>query len=228
MTRLPMLKNREYGQPCILVCNGLSLNRMDLRFLRKHTCIGLNKIFLGFKKFGFYPKYYVSVNDRVIEQSAEDIKALNCVKFISQRNAHWVPENALTHHINTQNPLHRFCTDITQGVHEGWTVTYAALQIAYYLGFKEVVIVGMDHRYTYHGQPNETHLLQGDDLNHFSSDYFAGQRWDNPDLSRSEESYQLARQIFEADGRRIIDATLNGACQVFEKRPYTQVFQNDL
>lgn len=223
-----MLQNREHGRTCVLVCNGPSLNKMDLRFLRKHTCIGLNKIFLGFKKFGFYPKYYVAVNDLVIEQSAAEINALNCVKFISQRNAHWVPESALTHHINTQNPPQRFCTDISQGVHEGWTVTYAALQIAYYLGFKQVVIVGMDHRYTYQGQPNETHVLQGDDPNHFNSGYFSGQRWDNPDLSRSEESYQLARQTFEADGRRIIDATLNGACQVFEKRPYTQVFQNDL
>jgi hypothetical protein len=201
---------------------------MDLRFLRKHTCIGLNKIFLGFKKFGFYPKYYVAVNDLVIEQSAAEIKALNCVKFISQRNAHWVPESAMTYHINTQSPPQRFCTDITQGVHEGWTVTYAALQIAYYLGFKKVVIVGMDHRYTYQGQPNETHLLQGDDPNHFSPGYFGGQRWDNPDLVHSEESYRLARNIFEADGRRIIDATLGGACTVFEKQDYTQVFQKDL
>ena len=190
--------------------------------------MGLNKIYLGFKKFGFYPNYYVAVNDLVIEQSAAEINALNCVKFISQRNAHWVPESALTYHINTQSPPHRFCTDIAAGVHEGWTVTYAALQIAYYLGFTQVVIVGMDHRYTYQGQPNETHLLKGEDPNHFAPGYFGGQRWDNPDLAHSEESYQLARKVFEADGRRIIDATLGGACPVFEKQDYTQVFQNDL
>jgi hypothetical protein len=201
---------------------------MDLRFLRKHTCIGLNKIFLGFKKFGFYPKYYVSVNDLVIEQSAEQIKALNCVNFISRRNAAFVPESALTHHINTDNPPHWFCADITQGVNEGFTVTYAALQVAYYLGFSEVVIVGMDHRFNFDGQPNETHFLQGDDPNHFAPDYFGGQRWDNPDLVNSEASYRIARQVYEVDGRRIIDATLNGACAVFEKRPYTEVFYQDL
>lgn len=228
MSRLQMLQNREQGRRCVLVANGPSLNQMDLRFLRRNTCIGMNKIYLGLKKFGFYPKYYVAVNDLVIEQSAEEIKRLNCVKFISQRNASVVPESALTYHINTTKPPKRFCTDIAQGVSEGWTVTHAALQVAYYLGFKEVVIVGMDHRYTYHGQPNETHLLQGDDPNHFAPNYFGGQRWDNPDLAHSEESYTVARQAYEADGRRIIDATLNGACTVFEKQYYLDVFKGDL
>ncbi len=226
--QLASFLNKHVGERAVLVCNGPSLNQMDLRFLRKNICIGLNKIFLGFKKFGFYPNYYVAVNDLVIEQSAAQIKDLNCIKFISQRNAKHVPESALTHHIRTHRPPQQFCTDITEGVNEGYTVTYAALQVAYYLGFKEVVIVGMDHRYTYHGQPNETHLLPGDDPNHFAPDYFGGQRWDNPDLANSESSYKLARKVFEADGRRIIDATLNGACTIFEKQPYTEVFKSDL
>jgi hypothetical protein len=226
--RLSSLHNREQGRQCILVCNGPSLNQMDLRFLRKHICIGLNKIFLGFKKFGFYPKYYVAVNDLVVQQSTTDIKALNCIKFISNRSASLIPESAFTYHINTSQPASRFCKDISQGVHEGWTVTYAALQIAYFLGFERVVIIGMDHRYTFEGKANQTSLMVGDDPNHFASNYFSGQRWDNPDLAHSEESYRLAKQVFEADGRSIIDATLNGACTVFDKQHYTQVFQNEL
>ena len=228
MNRLAMLHNREQGRRCVLVANGPSLNQMNLGFLRHHTCIGTNKIYLGFKKFGFYPKYYVAVNDLVVQQSADEIQRLNCVKFISQRNASCVPESALTYHINTTTPPQRFCKDISQGVHEGWTVTYAALQIAYFLGFQEVVIVGMDHRYAYQGQPNETHLMQGDDPNHFAPGYFGGQRWDNPDLAHSEESYQIARTSFEADGRRIIDATVNGACTVFEKQDYTRLFKGKI
>ena len=54
------------------------------------------------------------------------------------------------------------------GVQEGYTVTYAALQIIFYLGFKEVVIIGMDHRFTYEGEPNEERLLTERDTNHFS------------------------------------------------------------
>jgi hypothetical protein len=228
LSRLKSLHNREQGNRAVLIANGPSLNQMDLRFLRRSVCIGLNKIYLGFKQFGFYPKYYVAVNDKVIDQSAAEIKSLNCIKFISQRQAHLIPESAFTYHIETSNPSERFCKDISFGVHEGWTVTFAALQVAYYLGFKEVVIIGMDHRYIYHGAPNKTQMLLGDDPNHFVPTYFGGQQWDNPDLDRSEESYRLARQVFEADGRRIIDATLNGACTVFDKQAYTQIFENEL
>jgi hypothetical protein len=225
MDRLAALRDRHVGERAVLVANGPSLNRMDLSFLRRERTIGLNKIFLGIKKFGFYPRYFVAVNDKVIAQSADQIKALTAVKFISERSAGLVPQNALTYHIKTTSPPERFCRDIARGVHEGWTVTYAALQIAYHLGFQEVVIIGMDHRYHYTGAPNEPRVLVGADPNHFSTGYFGGgQTWDNPDLAHSEESYRIARTEYERVGRRIIDATLDGACPVFEQVDYRQFF----
>jgi hypothetical protein len=198
---------------------------MNLSFLKNEITIGLNKIYLGFNEFKFYPRYYVAINRKVIQQSQEEIKQLNCVKFIGNHSAKLIPEDGLTYHINTTNPSKRFCTDITQGVHEGWTVTYAALQIAYYLGFQKIIIIGMDHDFSYIGKPNEEHVLKGDDVNHFCTNYFGhGQKWDNPDLEHSEESYQIAKTVFEKDNRQIIDATLNGCCHVFEKADYKKLF----
>lgn len=227
MNRLALLHDRHAGQRCVLVANGPSLNRMEMSFLREHTLIGLNKIFLGIDHFGIYPRYLVAINPKVIEQSRAQFQRLNCVKFIGGHGAAGaVTEDALTYLINTTHPPKRFCHDITQGVHEGWTVTYAALQIAYFLGFSEVIIVGMDHRYTFDGEPNESRTLDGPDPNHFSEDYFGhGQSWDNPDLAHSEESYAIARSEYERAGRRIIDATLDGACTVFEKARYQDVLR---
>lgn len=223
--RVKSLQDRHHGDTVVLVANGPSLNRMDLRPLRQATVIGMNKIYLGFKRFGFYPRYYVAVNQKVIEQSADQIKAMNCVKFIGQRSCNLIPEDGLTYHIDTQQPPARFCHDISHGLHEGWTVTYAALQVAYFLGFQMVIVIGMDHRFEYSGAPNEACVLNGPDPNHFSPDYFGhGQTWDNPDLARSEESYRIARVEFEKDGRRIIDATLGGACTVFEKANFAELF----
>jgi len=224
--RLSFLKDRHRGERVVIVANGPSLNEMDLSFLRREISIGMNKIFLGFRKFGFYPKYYVAVNEKVIRQSSSYIRALNCLKFIGDNGgrAH-LDENGLTYFVNTTNPPLRFCKNIAHGMHEGWTVTYAALQIAYFLGFDEVVIIGMDHRYEYQGKPNETRRMDGRDPNHFSPDYFGGgQEWDNPDLARSEQSYLIARETFEQNGRRIIDATVNGSCTIFEKIEYKELF----
>lgn len=221
-----MFRNREKGNRCVLVANGPSLNNMELSVLKGEIVIGMNKIFLGLRRFRFYPRYYVAINRKVIEQSAESIRQLNCVKFVSTRGADLVPQDALTHHIETRNITARFCHDISHGVHEGWTVTYAALQIAYFLGFKTVVIIGMDHRYEYSGAPNQARVLDGPDPNHFSPDYFGhGQTWDNPDLAHSEESYRIARAEFEKDGRRIVDATVDGACTIFDKADFTTLFK---
>jgi uncharacterized Rossmann fold enzyme len=229
MNRFDLLKDRHSGERVVLVANGPSLNRMDLRFLRHEHVIGLNKIYLGFKRFRFYPRYYVAVNAKVIEQAAEEITRLNCVKFISARGRDLIPENALTYHIETQNPPERFCKDISCGVHEGWTVTYVALQLAYFMGFSEVVIIGMDHRFEYTGKPNEAKVINGDDLNHFCPGYFgAGQSWDNPDLVNSEESYRIAKEEYEKVGRRIVDATVDGACDIFEKKDYRKIFNLEL
>jgi hypothetical protein len=198
---------------------------MDLGFLRGEIVIGLNKIFLGFRKFCFYPKYYVAVNTKVISQSAEALKQLTCVSFIAKHSGSLVPESGLVYHIDTIKPYARFCHDVSRGVHEGWTVTYTAMQIAFYLGFSELILIGIDHRYQFTGRPNESQRLEGPDPNHFCPDYFGGgQDWDNPDLERSEESYQIARQEFEKDGRRIVDATVGGACPVFEKADYKKLF----
>lgn len=222
-TRLSTLRNRHSGR-VVIVANGPSLNQMDLRFLKREAVIGMNKIYLGLQKFGFYPRYYIAVNEKVIRQSVEQIRAMNCVKIIGERGAEVVKEDALTYHVKTRNVQSRFSKDITQGIHEGWTVTYAALQLAYYLSFEEVVIIGMDHRFEYSGQPNESRYLEGRDPNHFSPEYFSDQDWDNPDLEKSEESYRIARKVYEEDGRRIIDATVNGACNIFERGDYHDIF----
>ncbi|WP_040661644.1 6-hydroxymethylpterin diphosphokinase MptE-like protein [Nitrococcus mobilis] len=225
MSRITFLKNRHLGERCVVVANGPSLNSMDLSFLRREIAVGLNKIFLGFLRFGFYPRYYVAVNKKVLRQAESQIRALNCVKFISDRGSSFLPESALTYHINTTEPPRRFSRDLAQGAHEGGTVTHVALQVAYYLGFKEVVLIGLDHRFEYTGAPNEARRLDGPDRNHFTPDYFGhGQTWDNPDLAQSEESYTIARQEYERVGRRIIDATVNGACTIFEKASYRDLF----
>ena len=217
-------KDRHREQRCVLVCNGPSLNKMDLSFLKNETTIGLNKIFLGFSKFVFFPRYYVAVNKKVIEQSLEQIKRLTCVKFISDRGKGLITENPLTNIISTEKYYDDFSFDISRGVQEGYTVTYAALQVIFYLGFKEVVIIGMDHRFVYEGEPNEERVMTKSDTNHFSKEYFKGCKWDNPDLINSEKYYRIAKKIYESNGRKIIDATVDGACPVFEKANYKSLF----
>lgn len=226
--RLSWLQDRHRGERCVLVANGPSLNRMDLGFLQRETVIGLNKIYLGVERFGFYPRYHVAVNPKVLQQGAADIRRMRCVKLLGEHAlAAGLREDALTYIVPPADFSLGFSPNLAQGMLEGWTVTFAALQVAYHLGFEEVVLIGLDHRYVYQGQPNETRVMHGPDPNHFSEHYFAhGQSWDNPDLVRSEQSYRLARQAFAAAGRRVLDATVDGACTVFPKVDHQSLFRS--
>ena len=85
-------------------------------------------------------------------------------------------------------------------------MTYVAMQLAYFMGFEEVVLVGVDHSFATKGPAHEVVTSTGADPNHFDPTYFGkGFRWQLPDLETSELAYGLARQVFEADGRRIVD-----------------------
>ena len=158
-------------------------------------------------------------------------RALRIPKFVSNRlPLSELPEDPLTFHMRTTglaSGAERFSTNIVEYVREGWTVTHAALQVIYYMGFEQVYIVGMDHRFSQHspGQENTEAVITGDDMDHFHPRYFGGgQKWDLPDLRNSEISYKAARDVFEADGRSIIDCTIGGACDVFEKSDVSAIY----
>jgi hypothetical protein len=124
-------------------------------------------------------------------------------------------------------PLHSvysdpfFSKDPAAGIFEGWTVSYVAMQLMFFMGFKTVLLVGLDHRYVFEGQPNQKVRAVGSDPNHFDPNYFGpGVQWNNPDLRRSEASYRLARDVFEDDGRMIVNLTPGTALGVFKRESW--------
>jgi hypothetical protein len=216
--RLDRFRDCHKGEEIILICNGPSLNKTDFSKLRGRTIMGLNKIYLGFSKYKFYPNYYLAVNKEIISQSASAISRLRCVNFIASGNHEGkIQSGPLTHWVKADLSPMGFSKDICFGIHQGWTVTHAGLQVAYFMGFSRVIIVGMDHRYQYDGHPNELKEMTGPDVNHFCPDYFRGCLWNNPDLSQAEDAYRIARHTYEEAGRAIIDCTVDGACKVFDK-----------
>ena len=106
-------------------------------------------------------------------------------------------------------------------------MTYCALQVAFHLGFDEVILVGVDHFFERTGAPDLLVVESRDDVNHFHPDYFgSGVRWQYPNLERSEQSYRLARSVYERNHRRVRDATIGGRLTVFEKVDYETLFTN--
>jgi hypothetical protein len=100
------------------------------------------------------------------------------------------------------------------------------MQLAFHMGFEQVILVGVDHSFVTQGKPHTEVVSQGDDPNHFSPDYFGkGFRWQLPDLETSEIAYRLARKTFESSGREILDATIGGKLTIFPKVDYLSLFR---
>lgn len=223
--RLRALQDTHRGERCFIIGNGPSLKTMDLSPLRDEFTFGLNRAYLMFDRLGFATNCLVSVNRHVIEQCAEEIVSQPCLKFISWANRKVLPANAdVTYVRSVQQP--GFATDpATEGVWEGATVTFVAMQLAYLMGFERIYLIGVDHSFSTVGEPHKLVQSQGEDPNHFDPAYFGkGFLWQLPDLETSEIAYSMARKAFEADGRQILDATVGGKLQVFEKVAYESLF----
>lgn len=222
--RLDAVRGQYRGERCFIIGNGPSLNEMDLGALRGKYTFALNRGYLLFDRIGAPTSFLVAVNRYVVEQFADDILAADTETFVSWRSRRWVPKGADFTYIR-RGRLHTFSTDLArQGAWEGATVTYVALQLAYHLGFTDVILIGVDHSFSTHGPANKLVTASSDDPNHFDPAYFgAGVKWQLPDLEVSEISYKLARRAYEADGRTVRDATVGGKLTVFPKVAYDLV-----
>lgn len=235
MHYLENYKNAYRGKRCFIIGNGPSLKQTDLSRLRGEYTFGMNRIYLLFPELGFSTSFFLSVNDLVIEQCASDILALPIPRFLSWRSRGFIlpllnegaelPQNPPLIFLHTTYTGPRFATDARQRLWEGATVTYVALQLAYHLGFNQVILIGVDHSFTTQGKPNTTVTSQGDDPDHFSGNYFGkGFRWQLPDLDTSEQSYAMARRAYAAAGREVLDATIGGKLIIFPKVDYDSLF----
>jgi hypothetical protein len=219
--RLVSYADLHRGQRCFILGNGPSLAKMDLSVLADEVTFGLNRIYLLFEKMGFEPSYYCAANDLVIDQFAEDISHMSMPKFLnwSGRGAFDRTDASCLYLRQALTLTDFFGRDLSAPICSGGTVTYLAMQVAYYMGFRQVVLLGVDHSFADKGIPNrEETRTSSVDENHFHPDYFPkGSRWQLPDLLRSENAYRLAKEAFEDDGRQVLDATVGGALDIFEK-----------
>jgi hypothetical protein len=223
--RLTQFRNIHSGEDCFIIGNGPSLNKMDLSVLNDYYTFGLNKIFLIFKRVQLDLSYLVSINPLVIEQSKEEFLKLNIPVFLSYNNTKEKISKDNFYYLNTIGGNEGFSEKITEPIYESATVTYVALQIAYYMGFKRVFLIGVDHNFSQKGNPNTVQKMEGKDVNHFDPEYFAGKNWHLADLKTSEYGYSNAKLVYEFNNRKIYDATANGKLQIFEKIDFNKAIE---
>lgn len=216
--RLADYRDRHEGERCVILGNGPSLNETDLSLIEDEVTFGLNRIYLAFDERDFRTTYLVSVNLHVLEQWGTEIAKLDMPTFLNWEGRDLVPERKDIIYLRTRPGPAFGANPVWQGVWEGATVTFVAMQLAYHMGFGEVILIGVDHSFETEGEAHKTVVSGGKDPNHFHPEYFGeGAKWQLPDLETSEIAYSVAKRAFEEDGRRIVDATIGGELDIFPK-----------
>ena len=199
--------NLHMGETGIIAGNGPSLNDVPLCFLRKYPSFGTNWCFLHPT---WTPTYYVAVdpsNNR--GDYINHVNEMKSVKFIGEKiigkMGAWRVSKAIM--LSTRGNKHEIpfsYNPFMDDLWEGWSVTYVALQLAYFMGFKTILLVGVDHRYTC-----------GMD-NHFHPDYETGSVWVEHDMTKALPAYEMAEEIYRKEGRKIVNLTPGSDLHTFE------------
>lgn len=210
------LKDNFKNKPLVIVGNGPSLNNTPLDQI-KYPCIGMNKIDLIFKKSNWRPWCIIVVNGLVIRQNKNFFNSTNIPLFIPTKGKYLGIKKRKNVNYIHETRKKEFKKNVANGFGAGYTVTYSAMQLAYYLGANPVYLIGVDHSFKHDGKANDIQTYEGQDVNHFDPNYFKNQLWGIPDLDSSEKAYKLADECFKADGRSIYDATIGGKLDIFKK-----------
>ena len=259
-------KGRYAGRRCFIIGNGPSLKAADLTRIKENGdfSIASNRIYLIFDQTDWRPDVFTSADEECIAMSLAEMSAieaeLKIIPVMPSEKMFPVKGALPVHfHINDNNWIIEgtspsFSDDITQWIGNGKTITYVNMQIAAYLGFKEWILIGVDHCYSkymyvpdylrnYDWKRNRLNLQPGQSIeiqaknnalgevqNHFCTDYADGLSNGEGEaglsywIEESVRAYKSAQQYATSHGIRIVNATRGGKLNVFKRVSFDSLF----
>lgn len=235
--KLQKLKNIHKGERCFIVANGPSLAPGDLNMLYKNKEItfGMNRIYKFFEKTDWRPTYYVCEDELIFQESEQQIDEISAkMKFIPSE-LHWYHgvniENTTWFHLcyqaEKEDPKYHISTDIAQRIDARGTVTATCMQIALYMGFDQIYLLGVDHNYQRIIDENGNVI---EDKN--AKDYFCDNYDSNikdqvvHDMGQNTRAYRDVKRYCDDTGCAVIyNATRGGKLEVFERVNFDKLFK---
>lgn len=234
-------KNIHKGERCFILATGPSLDKVDLSKLKNEYTIGVNGIYKIAKEIDL--NYFIYVSEWYWKENKEGIQNLNCDrKFLPLENKEYLQSPYATSWINILRPRYYskfgypqkvpyfFSEKPNEFFTAGGSVIFLSLQLAYYLGFKEVVILGLDHSYDKNDSKYKKHggdycTTSAGDKSHFGVDYNSANIKYHVDLNAMERGYQMAKEVFAQNGRKIFNASPGSKLDIFDKIEYNNYIE---
>lgn len=238
--KIKALKNTKFGR-CFIVGTGPSLTSEDLNKLNNETVFGANSLCTiktaeeKFKKkfscsknnwyFGFLDSdVYIKYHDIIDLMSPEHVLFnTDALHHIGKKKFN-IWNKAIPFHVDYhkhvflygKNLKTKFSRDVSFCVHDGYTILYSLLQIAVYMGYKEIYLLGADCNYDQNIQ--HTILAKEDSVHKEKNKTLMG-----PSMIAS---YKVAKEYADKHGIKIYNATRGGMLEVFPRVNLDDVLKN--
>ncbi len=232
---LKKYKDMCKGKRVFVIGTGPSLTIEDLNTLCQYgeICIASNKMYKAYPQTDFRADFYVIEDQDVIEDCNENFKNIPGNLFIADgyhvERPNYIIDSIQYFHIiipfsGFLPNCPKFSTDLSKGLYRGYTVTYCSLQLAAYLGAKEIYLLGIDHSYSDDPVAEE---------NHFIKDYFTEEEKEKHrevykqvmlGIDNVTKAYEATELYSKKHGFRIYNATRGGKLEVFERVDFDSLF----
>jgi hypothetical protein len=227
---LKNFRNKHLNERCFIIGNGPSLKAEDLDKLKNEITFAFNRIYYIFDKTDWRPTYYCSEDEKTIFPSKEEINNLGIEHKFFPVNFPW------DYKIKFKNSLYfifkfdnekvepRFSNDIVKGIYWGNTVAYTAIQLAIYMGIKEIYLLGVDHNFR--KMINDKGEIVIDEK---AKDYFT-EKYNKdkedlyiPNIEISTRAFIAAKKYADNHSIKIYNSTRGGKLEVFERVDFDKI-----
>ena len=231
-------KDKHKGQRCFILATGPSLNKIDLSKLHDEILFGVNGTY---KLSDVHLTYFTYVSNWYWKHHVEGIRSVRCERRFIPGNLSELASSVPTSWLNVFTPRYftgdrqplpvpsHFSVEPGKYIFSGGTVLYLCFQLAFYMGFKEIILLGVDHSYGKEDVEAKQHggtiiKLVGADTAHFDKDYVPDNIAYHVDLDAMERGYEIVCKVFTNDGRRVLNASPGTHLTTFPVVSYNDLF----
>jgi hypothetical protein len=228
--KLFALRNCHKGRRAVIIGNGPSLKVEDLDCLKDEITFASNKIYLAFENTDWRPTYLTVTDSVVAKNINEQLRSIDLCRVFGHAT---FPLFDDCDDIVFGNPPASAPSewDLVKGVRTGYSVLYWDLELAFWMGIREVYAIGLDFSFDVSSKPTGEKAMGNDvlvsagEVNHFHPDYRPkGETWTMPQMDEQREDFRYALEKYQSAGGMIYNASRSTKLDVWPLVDFDKVF----
>lgn len=250
-------KDIHKGERCFILASGPSVKTQDLSGLENEICIAVSHFHLHKDIKKIKPKYHVLAPQHkpfTFDDSSKYFE--DFLKYYNEEEVTYFlgitpykysytelirnnPKYNLSNinylnyyypeRLNEKNYKNPKIWDITKNLFSISTVVYSAIQVAAYMGFKEIFLIGCDHDYIKHPDRVENNRFYEDKEGISDKAHLEKRNLEQmfKVLHERWKDYRLMNDHLKALGITVCDATENGMLDIFPKKDLQKILHKE-